>query len=429
MPKIFISYRHEDSQSITDRIYEKLSRAFSKNLIFKDISSLYPGDMWAEKIDQMIKKSDYVLVIIGKQWLDHKRLQNPEDWVRKEIETALKYSTPVIPVFVDNAPMPESYEIPSELKKLLDFQGTRVRNEPDFQNDIAALIERLGGKPHTSRFNSITLGAIVVALIASFIAVAALSRPTAEPTPFPSFIPPTIPITEQAAVPTIEPTRFITPIPATNTAEPTKTQTDLPTLTTIPPPTSTLTLTSTPTITETSTPTLTPTITNTPQPISVTISRNLNVRSCPALYCPVIEDVQTGQNAEICGQNADQNWLELCAGGWIIANGVQAPAVLTQSPIILTLPTPPGTCETAEITYIGRTGQQVRIYWTPPHCLMTLVVHKKDVAVPIVDKRYGTQSSDQITIPGCGEFLVKIFYEPLKSNLPVDEQWITIPCP
>jgi hypothetical protein len=40
---IFICYRREDSQFITDRIFDHLTRHFSRKSLFKDVDNIPPG--------------------------------------------------------------------------------------------------------------------------------------------------------------------------------------------------------------------------------------------------------------------------------------------------------------------------------------------------------------------------------------------------
>jgi hypothetical protein len=94
-----------------------------------------------------------VLVIIGESWLtvtekDNsllRRLDNPNNWVRFEVETGLQTScTTVIPVLVQNASMPPVDALPLSLRELAFKHGISVRDDPDFDNDVARLIQGLG---------------------------------------------------------------------------------------------------------------------------------------------------------------------------------------------------------------------------------------------------------------------------------------------
>jgi hypothetical protein len=154
MPYIFLSYRRSDSQAATDRIYERLKTAFGEKNIFRDINTIPLGEDFRQEIKSAVEKSDVVLVIIGKRWLNklnHSRLMDADDQLRIEIETALQ--TPgklVIPVLVDGARMPSKTRLPDSLKDLTFRNASTVQNDPYFEFDIGRLIEFLRG-PNASK--------------------------------------------------------------------------------------------------------------------------------------------------------------------------------------------------------------------------------------------------------------------------------------
>src|SRR5271170_2260224 len=100
MPVIFISYRRSDSQDVTGRIYDRLVSKVDKKQVFKDVDNMPLGISFAMHIKQMIGKSSVVLVIIGPSWVTatddqgRRRLDNPNDIVRMEVEIALRASVP-----------------------------------------------------------------------------------------------------------------------------------------------------------------------------------------------------------------------------------------------------------------------------------------------------------------------------------------------
>jgi hypothetical protein len=96
-----------------------------------------------------VAQSDVMLVVIGRQWLrvaderGHRRLDNPGDPVRIEVEAALARGIPVIPVLVQDAPMPQERELPPSLAPLAYRQGVVVRGDPFFHRDMDSLVSRL----------------------------------------------------------------------------------------------------------------------------------------------------------------------------------------------------------------------------------------------------------------------------------------------
>lgn len=147
--KIFISYRRSDSADIAGRIYDRLIGKFGRNPVFKDVDSIPLGLDFKEYLDEQVGKCDVLLAIIGDQWLEasdasgNRRLDNPADFVRIEIESALERNIPVIPLLVRGAQMPTKENLPSSLRKLVYRNGIPIRPDPDFHRDMDRLIKAL----------------------------------------------------------------------------------------------------------------------------------------------------------------------------------------------------------------------------------------------------------------------------------------------
>jgi len=72
-----------------------------------------------------------------------RRLDQPNDFVRIEMEAALHRNIPVIPVLVQGASLPQEEELPASLRELAYRNATAVRADPDFHADITRLIDRI----------------------------------------------------------------------------------------------------------------------------------------------------------------------------------------------------------------------------------------------------------------------------------------------
>ena len=74
-----------------------------------------------------------LLAVIGPRWLaaedDARRLDDPQDWVRLEIEAAMKREVRIIPVLVDGARMPSAGELPPSLRGLARRQAVTLSPE------------------------------------------------------------------------------------------------------------------------------------------------------------------------------------------------------------------------------------------------------------------------------------------------------------
>lgn len=148
---IFISYRKDDSKWNTQLLYDRLSHYFSSRAIFKDFNTIKPGDDYRKVINGALKKCHVLLVIIGKNWVNSidenglQRLENPEDLLRIEIETALTRNIRVIPILFDNITMPSKTLLPESLWPLTLRQSLSV-SETNFDYDIKHLAEAIKNK-------------------------------------------------------------------------------------------------------------------------------------------------------------------------------------------------------------------------------------------------------------------------------------------
>ncbi|MGQ0555423.1 MAG: SUMF1/EgtB/PvdO family nonheme iron enzyme [Nitrospiraceae bacterium] len=148
MSKILISYRREDSADVTGRIYDRLILAFPQS-VFRDVDSIPLGVDFRTYLDEQVAKCEVLLAVIGRDWLRGKnrkgksRLEDPGDFVRIEIESALKRQIPVIPVLVQGAKIPEVQRLPGSIQALSCRNGIVVRPDPDFHKDMDRLIAHL----------------------------------------------------------------------------------------------------------------------------------------------------------------------------------------------------------------------------------------------------------------------------------------------
>jgi hypothetical protein len=153
---IFISYRRDDSEGESGRLYDDLVRAYGDSSVFMDVSGIQPGIDFREAIDDNVAACGVLLGVIGSTWATitgHdgiRRLDNPEDYVRLEIASALKRGIPVIPVLVHGAHMPALEQLPDDLKDLCyrnSVELTHARWSSDVALFIAALKSYVDAKP------------------------------------------------------------------------------------------------------------------------------------------------------------------------------------------------------------------------------------------------------------------------------------------
>lgn len=148
MSRIFISYRRYDAAGYAGRIYDRLSSHYEdENEVFID-TQIKPGEDFVETIEKKLNECKIQVVVIGGRWATiadtegNRRLDDPEDFVRWEVTTALDRRIRVIPVLVNDAEMPDEKELPKPLKRLARRQALEITDK-HFHENVDELIELL----------------------------------------------------------------------------------------------------------------------------------------------------------------------------------------------------------------------------------------------------------------------------------------------
>jgi HEAT repeat protein len=151
--RVFISYRRQDSEAWCGRIYDHLVNQFGTAHVFRDIDSLAPGDLFAQRIFERLRNCDAVIALIGNAWLTsldsdgRPRLSDPADFVRVELSQACVAGKPVFPVLVDGATMPRAADLPSELRFISQANALQI-SDRHFALDMRILIAAVS-RPRT----------------------------------------------------------------------------------------------------------------------------------------------------------------------------------------------------------------------------------------------------------------------------------------
>ena len=104
---ISISYRRDDSGPTAGRLYDRLAEKFGEANIFIDVDNMPAGVDFVKHLNKQVENCDLFLCAVGPNWLSakdedgHRRLDQPDDYVRVEIAAALNRDIPVIPVLID----------------------------------------------------------------------------------------------------------------------------------------------------------------------------------------------------------------------------------------------------------------------------------------------------------------------------------------
>src|SRR5687768_16231374 len=122
MGRIFLSYRRDDSADVTGRIYDRLASHFTPAVVFRDVDGIPLGTDFRKHLRNAIDDAAVVLAVVGPGWPgtlpDRRRIDDPRDFVRIEVEAALEKDKPLIPLLVRGARMPAEDELPPTLQPL-----------------------------------------------------------------------------------------------------------------------------------------------------------------------------------------------------------------------------------------------------------------------------------------------------------------------
>jgi len=151
---VFISYRRADSAAAAARLYDDLTDRFGSGRVFLDVGSVGVGQAWPKAFAAYLETAAAVIVLIGKLWLAASpgagtAPQETGDFVYDEIAAALRRDVPVIPVLLDDAPMPTRSQLPPDVQALADrnaivLHSSRWRRDVD---RLAAALESVPGPP------------------------------------------------------------------------------------------------------------------------------------------------------------------------------------------------------------------------------------------------------------------------------------------
>jgi TIR domain len=157
---VFVNYRREDAGPYARLVQVKLDQRFPNVPVFMDLDSIEAGADFAEAIKSGVDSCAVLVALIGPKWLTvtdedaRRRLDDPDDYVRYEIRTALEQGVRVIPVLVDGARAPKPQQLPDDLQRLarlnalemswarLDYDATRLTDAIQRVLDEEALAHR-----------------------------------------------------------------------------------------------------------------------------------------------------------------------------------------------------------------------------------------------------------------------------------------------
>ncbi|MCY1145459.1 toll/interleukin-1 receptor domain-containing protein [Actinoplanes sp. Pm04-4] len=145
---IFLSYRRGDTQWAARGIYDRLVDRYGRENVFRDLDAIPPGAKFRKYVERKISESDVFLLLIGRAWASYqddrgrRRLEQPRDPVRLEVEAALRLGLPIIPVRVEGAPMPTESDLVPSIVDILEFNAAEV-SDSRWDYDVDRLLRAI----------------------------------------------------------------------------------------------------------------------------------------------------------------------------------------------------------------------------------------------------------------------------------------------
>lgn len=150
MSQIVISYRRTDSEAMTGRIHDCLVDHYGEEAVYRDLESVPLGKDYRSQIRGAIRRADLLIAVVGPKWSGPKRgggkrIKEPQDTVRAEIEAAIEHRVPIIPVLVQNAEMPAASDLPADIRDFAYQNAAVIDAGQDFRTHMDRLIRQTDG--------------------------------------------------------------------------------------------------------------------------------------------------------------------------------------------------------------------------------------------------------------------------------------------
>jgi pterin-4a-carbinolamine dehydratase len=148
MTEIFVSYRRESSQ-VVDHLHDKLSRVTADGAVFLDRSDIEPGEEFPDRLRRALSEAHLVLAFIGRDWISiqhpvtyQRKLDMETDWVRVELEQAIRERKKIIPVLIEGARPLSAEQLPESLRGLATLNAVSLSIER-FLEDVDRLVTEI----------------------------------------------------------------------------------------------------------------------------------------------------------------------------------------------------------------------------------------------------------------------------------------------
>ncbi|HKA38360.1 MAG TPA: toll/interleukin-1 receptor domain-containing protein [Burkholderiales bacterium] len=149
MATVFISYRREETAGEARALFQALVARLGEASVFMDVDAIALGRDFRQVLQERLASCDLLLALVGRGWIEAKnasgkrRLEDPTDYVRLEIEAALKRNIPVTPVLLQGAQMPAEQQLPESMRDFVYRNGFELSHNR-WESDVQEMLKRLG---------------------------------------------------------------------------------------------------------------------------------------------------------------------------------------------------------------------------------------------------------------------------------------------
>ena len=151
MHEIFVNYRTRGGKEVAYSCDRVLSARFGPDSVFLARKSIEPGNNYIDVLVRTARRSHVLLALVDEEWLDapdrnrpgKRALDNPQDWVRREIEEALASGVLIVPLFIGRrVEQLDPRRLPRSIADIAECQYTRV-DLHSLEADLRRLGDRL----------------------------------------------------------------------------------------------------------------------------------------------------------------------------------------------------------------------------------------------------------------------------------------------
>jgi hypothetical protein len=152
--EVFISYRRDDASSEAGRLADAIRNHFGQDSVFMDTSDTRFGEEWPVALRTAVENAAVLVALIGPEWIlardeyGRRRIDDPDDWVRQEIQLGLEHDKTIMPLLVRHARMVPRDALPPEISALPSRQAFGIRAE-SWTHDVQLVLREL--EPHLDR--------------------------------------------------------------------------------------------------------------------------------------------------------------------------------------------------------------------------------------------------------------------------------------